>query len=79
MLEKIVTFFAHPEVERNGKLCAFLFDCRFDRYRGVLNLMFIKNGEINNGDEVVSCSSGKTYTVKSVAILRPDEHPIQKL
>jgi translation factor GUF1, mitochondrial len=52
---------------------------RYDKYRGALNLMFIKDGEINIGSEIVSFESKKIYTVKSLSILTPDERKVEKL
>jgi elongation factor 4 len=41
--------------------------------------MFIKDGEIKVGDEIVSCESKKAYSVKSLSILTPDERRVDKL
>lgn len=41
--------------------------------------MFIKDGEIHVGQEIVSCESKKTYTVKSLSILTPEERKVDKL
>lgn len=41
--------------------------------------MFIKDGQISVGDEIVSCESKKTYTVKSLSILTPEEIKVDKL
>lgn len=41
--------------------------------------MFIKDGEIKIGDEIVSCESKKAFTVKSLSILTPEEKKVESL
>lgn len=79
VLRKIVETIPHPDVSRDGKTRALLFDSRYDRYRGALNLMYLKDGKLEIGQEITSCHSGKTYEIKSISLLRPDEYPVQKL
>jgi elongation factor 4 len=41
--------------------------------------MFIKDGEIKLGQEIVSCDTGKSYIVKSLSILTPEEKKVERL
>lgn len=68
-----------PDSTRDAKFRAHLFDSWYDKYRGALNLMFIKEGEIRVGQEIVSCESKKTYNVKSLSILTPEEKKVSRL
>jgi translation factor GUF1, mitochondrial len=52
---------------------------RYDKFRGALNLMFIKDGEITVGDEIVSYENKQVFKVKSLSILTPDEQQVHKL
>uniref|UniRef100_A0A336M673 Translation factor GUF1 homolog, mitochondrial n=1 Tax=Culicoides sonorensis TaxID=179676 RepID=A0A336M673_CULSO len=79
VLTKIIETIPCPDVNREGKTRALLFDSRYDKYRGALNLMYLKDGTLEIGDEITSCHSGKTYEIKSISLLRPDEFPVQKL
>ena len=79
VLKSIVEDLPHPEANREGKFRAHLFDSNFDKYRGALNLIFVKDGEINVGQEVTSQQTGKTYTVKSLSIMTPVEVQVKKL
>lgn len=56
-----------------------LFDSWYDKYRGALNLMFIKDGQIEVGQEIVACGKKTPYVVKSLSILTPDEMKVDKL
>lgn len=79
VLKEIIRKIPAPKSNRQANFCGFLFDSWYDRYRGALNLMYIKDGEINVGDEITSCHSKKTYEVKSLGLMRPTEESVQKL
>lgn len=79
VLENIISKIPPPDSLRDSTLRAHLFDSWYDKYRGALNLMFIKDGEIKMGDEIVSCDSKKIYNVKSLSILTPEEKKVDKL
>lgn len=68
-----------PESIRDANLRAHLFDSWYDKYRGALNLMFIKDGEIKVGQEIVSCESKKSYVVKSLSLITPEEVKVDRL
>jgi translation factor GUF1, mitochondrial len=79
LLENIITKIPPPDSQRSSTFRGHLFDSWYDKYRGALNLMFIKDGEIKLGEEIVSCESKKIYTVKSLSILTPLEKKVDKL
>lgn len=79
VLEHIITKIPPPESQRDLPFRAHLFDSWYDKYRGALNLMFIKDGELKVGQEIVSCENGKTFVVKSLSILTPEEKSVKTL
>ena len=79
MIEAIIEQIPPPAVNRQSPFRALLFDSWFDKYRGALSLIFIQDGNIKVGDEIQSCHTKKTYNVKSLALLRPQEEPITQL
>lgn len=79
LLDAIVTRIPSPDANRNGVFRALLFDCWFDRHRGALSLIYVKDGSINVGSEIVSCATEKCYTIRSLAILRPHELQVNTL
>ncbi len=58
---------------------ALVFDSNFDHYRGVVANIALFGGRVKKGDRIVSAHLGKTYDVNELGLLRPDEHPTQKL
>lgn len=79
MLEAVVQRIPPPIADRTGKLRALLFDSSFDKYRGALSLIYVKDGQIKLGDSIKSSFTKKEYEVKTLSILRPDETSISKL
>ncbi|CRK96439.1 CLUMA_CG009855, isoform A [Clunio marinus] len=79
VFEHIIKKIPPPESCRDEAFRAHLFDSWYDKYRGALNLMFIKDGEVKLGQEIVSCESKKIYIVKSLSLLTPEEKNVKKL
>ncbi|CAH1965713.1 unnamed protein product [Acanthoscelides obtectus] len=79
VLQAVVERLPFPSVDRNAKFRALLFDSSYDKYRGALSLIFVKDGSISVGDNICSVSNKKEYEVRTLAMLRPDEVPVKKL
>ncbi|XP_074037763.1 translation factor waclaw [Leptinotarsa decemlineata] len=79
VLKKIITSLPHPPADREAKFRGLLFDCSFNKYRGALSLIYVKDGSISVGDQITSFHSKKEYEVKTLSLLRPDEVPVEKL
>lgn len=74
LLEEIIDRAPPPMANRDAPLKALLFDSWFDKYRGVIALLYVQDGEIKAGDTIVSHHTGLSYVVKHVGIVRPNEH-----
>lgn len=79
VLRQIILQIPAPTVNRANLFRALLFDSWFDRYRGVLNLICIKDGDLKVGQEIVSFCTKKTYEIRSLSVLRPKEESVTKL
>lgn len=79
VLKSIVERIPEPKVNRDASFRGLLFDSWYDRYRGALNLIYIRDGEINVGDDITCYQTKKSYDIRSLSILRPAEHSVTKL
>lgn len=79
LLQQIIVRMPAPTVDRKAPFRALLFDSWFDRYRGALNLVCLKDGEIKVGQEIAFYHSKKTYEIRSLSVLRPTEETVTKL
>lgn len=74
LLEAIVSRLPAPKTDREASFKALIFDSWFDKYRGVVIMIFVQNGSVKEGDIIVSAHSQISYPVKNVGILRPAEY-----
>ncbi len=58
---------------------ALLFDSWYDRYRGVIAVIAVIDGSIQAGESISSIHTGKSYEIKDLGILRPNEVSISCL
>ncbi|KAJ8981318.1 hypothetical protein NQ317_015451 [Molorchus minor] len=79
ILQAIITRIPSPQVDRSTAFRALLFDSSYDRYRGVLSLIYVKYGEVCVGDSIKSYHTKNDYEIKTLSVLRPDEVPVNKL
>uniref|UniRef100_A0A8C6KE33 GTP binding elongation factor GUF1 n=1 Tax=Nothobranchius furzeri TaxID=105023 RepID=A0A8C6KE33_NOTFU len=79
VLQAVVERIPPPTGSIDEPFKALVFDSNFDHYRGVVANIAVVGGRVNKGDKIVSAHLGKTYEVNELGLLRPDEHPTQKL
>lgn len=79
VLQRVVKEISPPVVDREKPLRALIFDSWFDRYKGAIALIFVKEGSISVGQQITAAHSGKSYEVKSLSLLRPDEEKVRKM
>ncbi|KAH9950270.1 P-loop containing nucleoside triphosphate hydrolase protein [Amylocystis lapponica] len=79
VLKAIVDRIPPPVGDTSSPLKALLFDSLYDRYRGVISLVNIKDGVLRKGDKIVSCHTGKKYEVTDLGIMHPEEEPTASL
>lgn len=79
VLQQVIEQIPHPQANRSKDFRGLLFDSWFERYRGALNLVCVKDGRLTVGDEIASHLTGKTYEVRSLSILKPEESATDRL
>lgn len=79
LVNAIIERIPQPKTDRTLPFRSLLFDSWFHRLRGACNLIYVKDGAVKVGDEIISHASQKSYTVKSLSILRPHEHQVDQL
>ncbi|KAL6480334.1 hypothetical protein MHYP_G00113670 [Metynnis hypsauchen] len=79
VLQEVVKRIPSPTAKIEESFKALVFDSTFDHYRGVVANIAVFGGQVSKGDRIVSAHMGKTYEVNELGILRPDEHPTERL
>ncbi|XP_058789262.1 translation factor GUF1 homolog, mitochondrial isoform X2 [Phymastichus coffea] len=79
VLKAIIRRIPPPPSDRDKPLKSLIFDSWFDRYRGCIALVYVKDGVVSIGDQIASCHTGKSYDIKSLSFLRPEEEFVKKI
>ncbi|XP_043679445.1 translation factor GUF1 homolog, mitochondrial isoform X2 [Vespula pensylvanica] len=79
LLQAILKRLPPPPVNRNLPFRALIFDSWYDKYKGAVSLIYVKDGSLSVGEHITSFASKKSYEIKEVALLRPEEEPIKTL
>ncbi|XP_046395532.1 translation factor GUF1 homolog, mitochondrial [Ischnura elegans] len=79
VLKAIVKRIPSPPARLREPFRGLLFDSWFDRHRGAVLLLYIHDGSLSVGDQITSVNSGRSYEVKSLGMLRPQEEAHQTL
>jgi translation factor GUF1, mitochondrial len=78
-MDEIVERIPSPPAEVGSNFRGLIFDSWYDRYKGVIVLVYLAGGSITAGQFVTSIHSNISYEVKAVGILRPDEKQVTTL
>ncbi|CAB3224129.1 unnamed protein product [Arctia plantaginis] len=78
LLEAVICRIPQPSVDSKGYFKAHIIDTWHDKYRGILCLAYIQSGKVQVGQAVKWRSDSKPHVVKFLALLRPNEEPIDE-
>ncbi|KAM4621549.1 translation factor GUF1, mitochondrial isoform 4-T4 [Polymixia lowei] len=79
VLQEVVDRIPPPMARTEDPFKALVFDSNFDHYRGVVANIAVFGGHVRKGDKIVSAHLGKSYEVNELGLLRPEEHPTDRL
>ena len=71
VLEQIVKCIPAPQGDPDAPLQALVFDCYYDPYRGIVNLIRVMNGTLKAGDQIRFMSTGSEHRVDEIGIFDP--------
>ncbi|XP_043494053.1 translation factor GUF1 homolog, mitochondrial [Polistes fuscatus] len=79
LLQAILKRLPPPPVNRNLPFRGLIFDSWYEKYKGAVSLIYVKDGSLSVGEQIISFVSKKSYEVKNLAILRPEEEHVKTL
>ena len=79
ILQAIVERIPPPTGDPEAPLRALIFDSQFDPYRGAIAYVRVVDGTIRVGSKIKMMSTGATYEVTGLGVLRPRMEPVQEL
>ena len=72
LMEAIVERLPPPKGNPDGKLCALIFDCNYNEYRGVVVHVRIIDGRVKKDDVIRMMAGSADYKVEQVGIFKID-------
>ena len=79
LLEKIIEKIPSPQKSINNKLQCLIFDSYFDPYRGVVALIRVVNGTLNNNDKIKMFTTNSVYEVTELGVHTPENEKVNTL
>ncbi len=79
ILEKVVEYIPAPEGNIEAPLQAFVFDLKFDIYKGIIVYVRIMNGKITPNMKIKMMHAGREYTIEEIGIFKPEACKINEL
>ncbi|XP_018403650.1 PREDICTED: translation factor GUF1 homolog, mitochondrial isoform X2 [Cyphomyrmex costatus] len=71
LLDAIIERIPPPTVARDKPFRALIFDSWYDRYKGTISLIYVKDGSLSVGKQISSTYMKKSYEVRDIFLLRP--------
>ncbi|XP_059474079.1 translation factor GUF1 homolog, mitochondrial [Neocloeon triangulifer] len=79
LMDAIVDRIPPPPAVINAEFRGLIFDSWYDRYKGVIVLVYVADGSIKPGQTITSVHTNISYEVRHLGILRPGEQPVSAL
>ncbi|CAD1477240.1 unnamed protein product, partial [Heterotrigona itama] len=79
VLDAVVERIPPPDVCRDKPFRALIFDSWYEKYKGTILLIYIKEGFLSLKQHIVSTYNKKPYEVRTISLLRPSEEVVNKL
>ncbi|MDD5131956.1 MAG: translation elongation factor 4 [bacterium] len=79
ILEAIVAKVPSPTGSQDKPLCALIFDCNYDPYRGAIIYVRVVDGSIKKDKKIKMFSNNAEYEVDEIGFLRPEMEPAEEL
>ncbi|XP_043788333.1 translation factor GUF1 homolog, mitochondrial [Apis laboriosa] len=79
ILDAIIERIPPPNVYRNKAFRALIFDSWYDKYKGAILLIYIKEGSLSIKEHITTIYTKKSYEVRNLSLLRPSEEYVNKL
>lgn len=79
VLDAVVERIPPPTVVRDKPFRALIFDSWYDKYKGAISLIYVKDGALSVGKQISSACMKKSYEVRSIFLLRPHAENVKTM
>jgi GTP-binding protein LepA len=79
LFEKIVDYIPAPEGDETAPLKAFIFDMKYDIYKGIIVYIRVLDGIMKPGTKIRMMNVGKDFTIEEVGVFSPSAVQVKEL
>lgn len=79
VLDAVVERIPPPMVARNKPFRALIFDSWYDKHKGAISLIYVKDGALSVGKQISSVYMKKSYEVRSIFLLKPHAENVKTM
>lgn len=79
VLNAVVERIPPPTVARDKPFRALIFDSWYDKHKGAISLIYVKDGAVSVGKQISSAYMKKSYEVRNIFLLRPHAENVKTI
>ncbi|XP_025271361.1 translation factor GUF1 homolog, mitochondrial [Camponotus floridanus] len=79
VLDAIVERIPSPNVFRDKPFRALIFDSWYDKHKGAISLIYVKDGTLSVGKHITSSHMQKSYEIRNIFLLRPHAENVKTI
>lgn len=79
VLDAIVERIPPPNVFRDKPFRALIFDSWYDKHKGAISLIYVKDGTLSVGNHITSSHMQKSYEIRNIFLLRPHAENVKTM
>lgn len=79
LFEKIIKFFPAPEGDKHAALKAFIFDMKYDIYKGIIIYVRVVDGVLKPNMRIRMMHIEKEFTIEEIGVFRPEPVNVPEL
>ncbi|XP_014470228.1 PREDICTED: translation factor GUF1 homolog, mitochondrial [Dinoponera quadriceps] len=79
VLDAVIEKIPPPIVCRDKPFRALVFDSWYDKYKGTISLIYVKDGALSIGENINFFHVEKSYEIKSISLLRPEAENVKTI
>lgn len=79
VLDAVIERIPPPVVSRDKPFRALIFDSWYDKHKGAISLIYVKDGALSVGEHVNFMQLKKPYEIRSISLLRPHTENVKTM
>ncbi|XP_048778133.1 translation factor Guf1, mitochondrial-like isoform X1 [Ostrea edulis] len=79
VIKAVIKRIPSPPADPQKPLKALVYDSWYDKFKGIICNIAVKDGSVSKGDKVTFCHALKSFDIQEVGLLHPEQTPTNML